>query len=453
MHDHLQKTTNMPRCAQPRYAQPCYAQPHRTHPRCAQKVGNLRFGVSILALILSLGTSSIAAAQTNLIVDLSDPNVSVDLSVLNDGGLSPKMGAPLTGAPSSTGYGDAAYQEPGKDTPVSTLYIKPSGGFKLPPQTKPIESTFAAVPQPSGPHETVVEDVVAEPVEVAVAPSAPAMPEPIAEPAAPPAIAPVAELAPPAPTPAPSAPSAPVAVTGQAQQTLSAPAPATTEPSAKAPAEDVAALTPPPQVAPPAQVTTSAPENQPMALNAQAQTKPATAPTVEAPVVEAPVVAPPVAALPAPTPTPPKVAEQTIPTAPMPPKAGEVVIPLPPREDAPAEVASLPPATGPLSDGDSLRIVFDAETSKLPQAARDSLLNMATKMQAQENLRLQLLAYAGNADTSASAARRLSLSRALAVRSFLIENGVRSTRIDVRALGNKSTDAITERVDITVVER
>ena len=84
---------------------------------------------------------------------------------------------------------------------------------------------------------------------------------------------------------------------------------------------------------------------------------------------------------------------------------------------------------------------------------REALRGLSDRMSQQENMRLQLLAYAGNADTSASAARRLSLSRALAVRSYLIENGVRSTRIDVRALGNKSTEEVTERVDITVVER
>jgi outer membrane protein OmpA-like peptidoglycan-associated protein len=130
-----------------------------------------------------------------------------------------------------------------------------------------------------------------------------------------------------------------------------------------------------------------------------------------------------------------------------------VVVDLPP-EDAPQPgVASLPPSTGPLSDGDNMRIVFDQDSSKLPQDARDALKALSDQLKGQENLRLQLLAYAGTADTSASAARRLSLSRALAVRSHLIESGVRSTRIDVRALGNKSSDEVTERVDITVVER
>ncbi|MCH8925159.1 MAG: OmpA family protein [Proteobacteria bacterium] len=49
---------------------------------------------------------------------------------------------------------------------------------------------------------------------------------------------------------------------------------------------------------------------------------------------------------------------------------------------------------------------------------------------------------------SASAARRLSLSRALAVRAYLIEQGVRSTRMDVRALGDKVPDGPADRVDV-----
>ena len=106
-----------------------------------------------------------------------------------------------------------------------------------------------------------------------------------------------------------------------------------------------------------------------------------------------------------------------------------------------------------LKDGFSLRVVFEAATSKLPADVRDELQNLAASMRQQDSLRLQLLAYAGGADMASSSARRLSLSRALAVRSFLIENGVRSTRIDVRALGNKTTEAETERVDITVIER
>jgi outer membrane protein OmpA-like peptidoglycan-associated protein len=73
---------------------------------------------------------------------------------------------------------------------------------------------------------------------------------------------------------------------------------------------------------------------------------------------------------------------------------------------------------------------------------------LAQKLNADENLRVQLLAYASGTDDEASQARRISLSRALAVRSYLIKQGVRSTRMDVRALGNNVKDSPQDRVDI-----
>jgi hypothetical protein len=66
---------------------------------------------------------------------------------------------------------------------------------------------------------------------------------------------------------------------------------------------------------------------------------------------------------------------------------------------------------------------------------------------------MQLLAYAGGKKLSASKARRLSLSRALAIRSYLIGKGVRSTRIDVRALGNKIPSGKPDRVDLKIIQR
>ena len=401
----------------------------------------LRYGVCVLALGGTLGFAASVSAQDNPIVDITDPNVSIDLSVLNDGGLSPQMGAPLSSTGATTLSGGAAFQAPGKDMPVSTLYVKPASGFKLPPQTKSIETKIVKVQAP--------EPVVApEPVEAAAAEPATIKPVEVATAPPPPAV-----VAPPAPASAAPEPPTPETATPEsmAQHEPAEPvaepnpvveaAPEPAAPSSPEAATAVAALTPPP---PPMSAPEPTPQSQPMALKAEPE----------------PASQPQQAVVPTPPPAPTLAAEATVvaehdetQTTPMSSGGNGVVIALPPKPDTPAQVASLPPATGPLSDGDSLRIVFDAETSKLAQTARDALLNIATKMQSQDNLRLQLLAYAGDADTSASAARRLSLSRALAVRSFLIENGVRSTRIDVRALGNKSTEKETERVDITVVER
>ncbi len=74
-------------------------------------------------------------------------------------------------------------------------------------------------------------------------------------------------------------------------------------------------------------------------------------------------------------------------------------------------------------------------------------------MNADESLRLQVVAYAEGTADQASQARRLSLSRALTVRSYLISQGVRSTRIDVRALGARASDGPADRVDLLIGDR
>ena len=63
------------------------------------------------------------------------------------------------------------------------------------------------------------------------------------------------------------------------------------------------------------------------------------------------------------------------------------------------------------------------------------------------------MAFAAVDGMSISKARRKSLSRALSVRSFLMKNGIRSTRIDVRALGNKTKEMPLNRVDINIAKR
>ncbi len=116
-------------------------------------------------------------------------------------------------------------------------------------------------------------------------------------------------------------------------------------------------------------------------------------------------------------------------------------------------MAALGPAAAPTVPGESMQIIFAAGEAALPAAAKAPLATLAAELGRDETLRLQLRAYAGGGDESASQARRLSLSRALAVRSELIEQGVRSTRIDVRALGNKSQNGTSDRVDVILVQR
>jgi len=75
---------------------------------------------------------------------------------------------------------------------------------------------------------------------------------------------------------------------------------------------------------------------------------------------------------------------------------------------------------------------------------------LAVALAEDESVRLTVNAYAGGDPANASAARRLSLGRALAVRSVLLEHGVRATRIDVRALGLAAGDGPPDRVDVLI---
>ncbi|MBL93808.1 MAG: hypothetical protein CFH06_01292 [Alphaproteobacteria bacterium MarineAlpha3_Bin5] len=116
-----------------------------------------------------------------------------------------------------------------------------------------------------------------------------------------------------------------------------------------------------------------------------------------------------------------------------------------------ASLATLPTPTNNIND--FLQVKFSDQGVKLTNDAQKELMELIKGVSNKANKRLKLMAYANSEGLSASRARRLSLSRALAVRSFLIANGIRSTRIDVRALGNKVGNEPGNRVDINVVER
>jgi len=140
------------------------------------------------------------------------------------------------------------------------------------------------------------------------------------------------------------------------------------------------------------------------------------------------------------------------------PKTANKVAPEPPatpveKKSPTKQQASLPQATAQAETGKKLRVSFSQDQTKLPANAKQPLIALATSLKGTVNQRLQLMAYAGGPLLTSSLARRMSLSRALAIRSFLIENGVRSTRIDVRALGNKTTEEPFNRVDLNVTER
>lgn len=185
---------------------------------------------------------------------------------------------------------------------------------------------------------------------------------------------------------------------------------------------------------------------------------PETAPKIRKPPMPS-VLARPTPPPPRPSIKPPPMPRKTV--AKITPPVPRSVTPPPVRKvtppPAPRQTASLPSRpSGSSSTGQSANLVrlgFKAGEAKLPAPAVKQLDIVIGKLTKQTTLRLQLLAYADGATTSASQARRLSLSRALAVRSYLIDKGIRSTRIDVRALGNQVKGSPADRVDVIINSR
>ena len=242
----------------------------------------------------------------------------------------------------------------------------------------------------------------------------------------------------------PSAAVAPV-LTPPSQRPSPAPRPSPTPPPtvAKAPVPPptplpAVAKAPPPIPAPQPSAAPAPPPPPPAEVPAPTTTKP---PEPEPPRQVATAPVPPPVKAPAPPPLPPA---EPVKAPPPPPPATQPA----PRQ----QVAALEPGDlAELEGHKGLRLLYDAGSVQLPTAGEVRLKALAELLTGSDD-RIQLKAYGGG-DDAASAARRLSLSRALAVRSFLIEQGVRSTRIDVRALGIAKDGGPADRVDVLLLNR
>jgi outer membrane protein OmpA-like peptidoglycan-associated protein len=101
--------------------------------------------------------------------------------------------------------------------------------------------------------------------------------------------------------------------------------------------------------------------------------------------------------------------------------------------------------------GANLRLGFTADTTDLPADAKSQLRGVAEQLRRGQDARLRIEGYAGGDDINR--ARRVSLSRALAVRAFLMDEGLASTRMDIYARGAQAEGGPSDRVDLTVFRR
>ena len=98
----------------------------------------------------------------------------------------------------------------------------------------------------------------------------------------------------------------------------------------------------------------------------------------------------------------------------------------------------------------TLRIVFKTTETTVPLSVNDDLNKLAKQLIQNDNQRVTLIAYASASGDQVSTARRISLSRALSVRAFLIDAGVNNLRINVQAEGDKNPGGDADRVDLYV---
>jgi len=171
--------------------------------------------------------------------------------------------------------------------------------------------------------------------------------------------------------------------------------------------------------------------------------KPAPAkPTVAAPPAPA---KPTVAALPAPVTAPAKVTPPPAQTGS--PSAATMNSPAA-QTPASAEAGSSPVMPEGLAPAARLRFASGAEDM---DEAAIALVDALVSENGSGARVIQVRAYAAGSSETNSAARRLSLKRAVAVRTYMIHKGMQAARIDVRALGPAPDAGPADRVDIVIM--
>lgn len=125
-------------------------------------------------------------------------------------------------------------------------------------------------------------------------------------------------------------------------------------------------------------------------------------------------------------------------------------IPSPP----PPRVASTAPneISSPVAGTQRSSIQFSPGAEEPSQSATETVRTLAPSLSTalwSGTAHVQLEAYGGAHGDKGSDARRLSLKRALIIRQMLIDDGIPSERIVVRAMGGASSGAL-DRVDISV---
>ena len=373
------------------------------------------------AAVIGVGLQSSPVAAQSYLADNGSGSVTVDYSVLGQGaGPSPINRAPLPGGAMPVGACSCA------NAPMGVIAAAPRPTFTNPFGNQPVAQAPAVPPGFMAYNQAVGSSssgsaVVLRPPSGATSEMAQSEPAPMEE-AQP---APVESTNDAMPSAEPLSKTTPTQSESQPAGSASTAAPSGGE-TPPAPAEAMPTDVPSP-VQPPAGSTTM-----------QAAEKPAEVPT-EQPSGAAPATE----AQPTPeTPPPSSAATSTQEAQP----EGEQQAAVTPA--APTDGTTPPADSGGALPAGATRILYTGESDDVPAASTGEIDKIAQDLLANQDKRIQVMSYAAGTEDMESKARRKSLARGLAIRSYLIKAGVPSTRIDVRALGNKAEGGPADRVDI-----
>lgn len=314
-------------------------------------------------------------------------------------------------------------------TPVVAMPIAPEPAVQPP--------AVAAAAAPVTPRAAPAPQTAAAPAPAAPVPAI-AEAAPPAKPAAPKLLAHIADTAPP---PAKPNPAHRIELFNNEQ----APAPAVPA------AQTSAAETPPavPPVTVPAPVAAAAPPTlaPPPALPAL----PAAAAAPSVPVIAPPPPAPGAGASAADSEQVPKPvvlsradADAALSPSAAPPETGSNTL----HYKVPTQLASLQPMPSGPSSSPVSTVIFAQGDTAVPTDTKAQLTALAERLRRDDNLRISVVAHASGTGDQTSTARRVSLARALAVRAYLIDQGVDNLRINVQAEGSRNAGDKPDRVDL-----
>jgi len=146
-------------------------------------------------------------------------------------------------------------------------------------------------------------------------------------------------------------------------------------------------------------------------------------------------------------PVAPALSDDTQPVTP--PAVKDSIAPAPVLQDSSLTNPDISGGTHMSLDPTISTILFTRGSGTIDSQVITTLDKLSAVLTANPDVRITLIAYADSESSTPRDARRLSLTRALAVRDYLGNKGISDSRIDVRAEGANTTGYV-DRVDVKV---